>query len=85
MNIPMGDFDHLMAQCFAVFSTWSDEYDKLSTLMRDLSKKKRDEQLKLTWRLSPQHKKLESRLEQMRQFRRQSVLKSVAGDLYLKV
>ncbi|VDN07087.1 unnamed protein product [Thelazia callipaeda] len=71
MNIPLGDFDHLMAQCFAVFSTWNDEYDKLATLMRDLSKKKRDEQLKLTWRLNPQHKKLENRLDQMRQFRRQ--------------
>ncbi|VDO27511.1 unnamed protein product [Onchocerca flexuosa] len=71
MNIPLGDFDNLMAQCFAVFSTWNDEYDKLATLMRDLSKKKRDEQLKLTWRLNPQHKKLESRLDQMRQFRRQ--------------
>lgn len=70
MSIPLGDFDSLMSQCFAVFSTWNDEYDKLATLMRDLSKKKRDEQLKLTWRLNPQHKKLENRLEQMRQFRR---------------
>ncbi|VBB28797.1 unnamed protein product, partial [Acanthocheilonema viteae] len=67
MNIPLGDFDNLMAQCFAVFSTWNDEYDKLTTIMRDLTKKKRDEQLKLTWRLNPQHKKLESRLDQMRQ------------------
>uniref|UniRef100_A0A915BJF8 Dynein heavy chain, cytoplasmic n=6 Tax=Parascaris univalens TaxID=6257 RepID=A0A915BJF8_PARUN len=71
MNIPLCDFDVLMAQCFAVFGTWNDEYDKLSTLMRDLSKKKRDEQLKLTWRINPQHKKLEARLDQMRQFRRQ--------------
>lgn len=70
MNIPLGDFDALMTQCFSVFSTWNDEYDKLATLMRDLSKKKRDEQLKLTWRINPQHKKLESRLDQMRQFRR---------------
>ncbi|VDK17416.1 unnamed protein product [Anisakis simplex] len=71
MNIPLNDFDALMTQCFAVFVTWNDEYDKLSTLMRDLSKKKRDEQLKLTWRINPQHKKLEARLDQMRQFRRQ--------------
>ncbi|MFH4975707.1 hypothetical protein AB6A40_002416 [Gnathostoma spinigerum] len=71
MNIPLADFEELMTQCFAVFNTWSDEYDKLSTIMRDLSKKKRDEQLKLTWRINAQHKKLESRLEQMRLFRRQ--------------
>ncbi|VDN39891.1 unnamed protein product [Gongylonema pulchrum] len=70
MNIPMADFDNLMTQCFAVFSTWNDEYDKLATLMRELSKKKRDEQLKLTWRLNPRHKKLENRLDQMRVFRR---------------
>lgn len=74
MNIPLGDFDSLMTQCFAVFSTWNDEYDKLTTLMRDLTKKKRDEQLKLTWRLNPQHKKLESRLDQMRQFRRLALI-----------
>lgn len=34
-------------------------------------KKKRDEQLKMVWRVSPAHKKLQTRMEQMRKFRRQ--------------
>jgi dynein heavy chain 1 len=60
----------LMNSCFEVFSAWDDEYDKLSALMRDISKKKREEQMKLTWRITPPHKKLQARLEQMRKFRR---------------
>ena len=38
---------------------------------RDIVKKKRDEQLKMVWRVSPAHKKLQTRMEQMRKFRRQ--------------
>lgn len=38
---------------------------------RDIVKKKRDEQLKMVWRVSPAHKKLQLRMEQMRKFRRQ--------------
>lgn len=34
-------------------------------------KKKRDEHMKMVWRISAQHKKLQSRMEQMRKFRRQ--------------
>lgn len=34
-------------------------------------KKKRDEHMKMVWRISPQHKKLQSRMDQMRKFRRQ--------------
>uniref|UniRef100_A0A914WGW8 Dynein heavy chain tail domain-containing protein n=1 Tax=Plectus sambesii TaxID=2011161 RepID=A0A914WGW8_9BILA len=70
MHIPIADFDKLMNSCFEVFSAWDDEYDKLSALMRDISKKKREEQMKLTWRITPPHKKLQARLEQMRKFRR---------------
>lgn len=34
-------------------------------------KKKRDEQLKMVWRVNPAHKKLQVRMENMRQFRHQ--------------
>uniref|UniRef100_A0A0N5AC29 DHC_N1 domain-containing protein n=1 Tax=Syphacia muris TaxID=451379 RepID=A0A0N5AC29_9BILA len=71
MNIPLMEFDELIGQCVDVFAAWSDEYDKLSQLLRELSKKKREEHLKLAWRINPQHKKLEARLEHMRKFRRQ--------------
>ncbi|XP_022254853.1 dynein heavy chain, cytoplasmic-like [Limulus polyphemus] len=60
-----------MTACFDVFTTWDDEYDKLQGLLRDIIKKKRDEHLKMVWRVSPAHKRLQARMEQMRKFRRQ--------------
>ena len=56
---------------------------------RDLAKKKRDEQLKMVWRVSPAHKKLQQRMDQMRNFRRQhEQLRAVIvrwGQLYCAV
>jgi hypothetical protein len=49
-----------MANCFEVFSTWDDEYDKLQGLMRDIVKKKRDEHLKMVWRVNFSHKRLDN-------------------------
>ncbi|KAG1662035.1 Dynein heavy chain, cytoplasmic [Nymphon striatum] len=71
MHIPFDEFEKVMNACFDVFSTWDDEYDKLQGLLRDLVKKKRDEQMKMVWRISPAHKRLQARMEQMRKFRRQ--------------
>lgn len=34
-------------------------------------KKKREEQLKMVWRMSPVHKRLQTRMEHMRRFRHQ--------------
>jgi len=55
-----------MSNCFEVFATWDDEYDKLQGLLRDLLKKMRHDQLKMVWRINPVHKKIQTRLEQMR-------------------
>lgn len=71
MHIPSDEFEKVMAQCFDVFSTWDDEYDKLQGLLRDIVKKKRDEHIKMVWRVSPAHKRLQTRMEHMRSFRRQ--------------
>lgn len=71
MHIPFDEFEKVMTQCFEVFTTWDDEYDKLQGLLRDIVKKKRDEHFKMVWRISPQHKRLQSRMEHMRNFRRQ--------------
>ncbi|KAG0726862.1 Dynein heavy chain, cytoplasmic [Chionoecetes opilio] len=71
MHIAFDEFEKVMSQCFDVFVTWDDEYEKLQGLLRDIVKKKRDEQLKMVWRVSPAHKKLQTRMEQMRKFRRQ--------------
>lgn len=70
MHIPFDEFERVMNQCFEIFSCWDDEYDKLQGLLRDIVKKKRDEHLKIIWRISPAHKKLQLRMEQMRKFRR---------------
>jgi dynein heavy chain 1 len=40
-------------------------------LMRDIVKRKRDEHLKMVWRVNFSHKRLQMRIEQMRKFRRQ--------------
>lgn len=71
MHIPFDEFEKVMTQCFDVFAIWEDEYEKLQALLRDIIKKKRDENMKMVWRISAQHKKLQSRMEQMRKFRRQ--------------
>lgn len=64
-------FVQVMVACFEVFQTWEDEYEKLQVLLRDIVKRKREENLKMVWRLSPAHRKLQSRLDHMRRFRRQ--------------
>lgn len=71
MHIPFDEFEKVMIQCFDVFAIWEDEYEKLQALLRDIIKKKRDEHMKMVWRISAQHKKLQSRMEHMRKFRRQ--------------
>ncbi|XP_043279701.1 dynein heavy chain, cytoplasmic isoform X3 [Venturia canescens] len=71
MHIPFDEFEKVMFQCFEVFITWDDEYDKLTGLLRDFIKKKRDEHMKMVWRVSLAHKKLQTRMEHMRRFRRQ--------------
>ncbi|XP_001636057.2 cytoplasmic dynein 1 heavy chain 1 isoform X2 [Nematostella vectensis] len=71
MHITHEEFEKIMVACFEVFSTWDDEYEKLQGLLRDIVKKKREESLKMVWRVNPAHKRLQARLEQMRKFRRQ--------------
>lgn len=71
MHIPYEEFDRIITQCFEVFTAWDDEYEKFQTLLRDIVKKKRDEHLKMIWRINFAHKKLQIRMEQMRKFRRQ--------------
>ena len=71
MHIPFDDFEKVMTQCFELFNTWDDEYDKLTQLLREVVKRKRDEHMKMVWRVAPAHKKLQTRMEHMRRFRRQ--------------
>lgn len=66
MHIPYDEFERVMVACFEVFSSWDDEYDKLQGLLRDIVKKKREEHMKMVWRVNPAHKRLQGRLENMR-------------------
>jgi dynein heavy chain 1 len=66
MHIPYDEFEKVMSLCFDVFSAWDDEYDKLQGMLRDLVKKKREEHLRMVWRVNPAHKRLQGRLDQMR-------------------
>ena len=54
-----------MVACFKVFTTWDEEYEKLQTMLRDISKKKRDEHGK-AGRVNPSHKKSQGRLKNVR-------------------
>ncbi|KAM9294157.1 cytoplasmic dynein 1 heavy chain 1 [Gastrophryne carolinensis] len=71
MHVAYEEFEKVMVACFEVFQTWDDEYEKLQVLLRDIVKRKREENLKMVWRINPAHRKLQSRLDQMRKFRRQ--------------
>ena len=71
MLVPFEDFERTMKACTSVFSTWDEEYEKLQSIIRDLAKRKRGDDLKIIWRLNLSHKKLQSRLLVMQNFRRQ--------------
>ena len=80
MYIPYDEFEKVMAQCSELFTTWDDEYDKLQGLMRDIVKKKREEHLKMVWRVNCSHKRLQERMAYMVKFRRQhEQLRTVIG------
>ena len=57
-----------MGQCFGVFNTWDEEYDKFTSQLREMSKKKREETLKFSWRANSAHKRLQERITKMREW-----------------
>ncbi|BHF62050.1 Cytoplasmic dynein 1 heavy chain 1 [Sparganum proliferum] len=66
MHMPYEEFERVMTSCFEVFSTWDDEYEKLQGLMREIGKKKREEQVRMIWRLNFAHRQLQNRLDNLR-------------------
>ncbi|XP_074602445.1 dynein heavy chain, cytoplasmic isoform X2 [Brevipalpus obovatus] len=70
MNIPFDEFERLVNSCNEVFATWDDEFDKLVCTIRDLMKRRRNENTKShRWELA--HKKLQTRVNETRNFRKQ--------------
>jgi len=70
MHIPFAEFERVIAACTKVFTTWENEYDKLQALLREMVKKQREGR-KLTWRVNLAHKRLQTRMENMKCFRQQ--------------
>ncbi|KER29805.1 hypothetical protein T265_03604 [Opisthorchis viverrini] len=64
--MPFEEFERVMGACSKVFATWDDESDRLQGLLRDIIKKKREEQLRIGWRGAPAHRRLQIRLDHMR-------------------
>ena len=56
----------VMNQCNDVFTTWDDDNDRFLGQLREINKKKRDE-MKVTFRSTHVHKKLQDRLQTLRQ------------------
>ncbi|CAF3346282.1 unnamed protein product [Rotaria sp. Silwood1] len=73
IEIPFAKFDQILNESMEIFSLWDEEYEKCQTLLRDMTKKNvvSAQQLKQAWKITPEHKKLQGRLEHLRQFRRQ--------------
>lgn len=67
MLVTYEEFEQIMSQCGGVFQVWDDEYDRFTGLLRDMSKKKREETLKFTWRANTAHKKLQERVSRMKE------------------
>ncbi|CAF3632269.1 unnamed protein product, partial [Adineta steineri] len=73
IEIPIMNFDQILNECMEIFSLWDEEYEKFQILLRDMTKKNASnaQQLKQAWKITPEHKKLQTRLEHIKQFRRQ--------------
>ena len=66
MHILYDDFEKVLSSCSTVFTTWDNEYEKFTGQLRELVKKKRDEHMRIVWRVNPAHKRLQARLDHMR-------------------
>lgn len=60
------EFERVMTSCCEVFRTWDDGYENLQSLMREIGKKKRDEAVRMVWRVNLAHKQLNTRLDHLR-------------------
>lgn len=59
--------NQIMLRCTAVFETWDDEFEKFANQLREMSKKKREESIKFTWKANTAHRKLQDRTTRMKE------------------
>lgn len=55
-----------MGRTAEVFSAWDEEYDRLGGQLRDIAKRKRDEVIKIGYRLGA-HRKLQERMNTLKE------------------
>lgn len=68
MYLSMPEFNTLMDSC-QVFTKWDEDWEKFLTILRDINKKK---PVKMGgWKVTFVHKKLQTRLDEIREFRKQ--------------
>jgi dynein heavy chain 1 len=85
MHIGYGDFERIVKACDDVFATWDDEYERLSNQVRDVRRGARAGDVRMAWRVSLSHKKLQQRLDHMKRFRKQhEQLRSVIDRVLLQ-
>ena len=66
MIIAYKEFNAICDSCIQVFVKWEEDFAKFTTQLRDLAKKRRDNYLKFLFKFSFVHKKLESRISEMK-------------------
>lgn len=85
MHIGYGDFERIVKACDDVFATWDEEYERLSAQIRDVRRAARANDVRMAWRVSLSHKKLQQRLDHMKRFRKQhEQLRSVIDRVLLQ-
>ncbi len=57
----------VMTRCNNVFTTYENEFERFMVQLREMTKKKRDESLKFSWRVNTAHKKLQDRIYRMKE------------------
>ena len=56
-----------MARSFEVFTSWDEEYDKLAGQLREVARRRRDEMIKIGYRIGAQ-RQLQERLTNLKEY-----------------
>ena len=67
MVIAYNEFEIVFESAGSVFGCWEEEFERFNTQLRELGKKKRDDTFKFHIKFNLAHKKLQIRLEQMKE------------------
>ena len=68
LKLSFDEFEKIVSMCKLTFNTWDEEYDKLLILLKEICKKnlRKDDIVKTFLMISPNHKQLQTRLENVK-------------------